>query len=232
MTVPLHLAVKIQKKPPKDIYRSHRILQTNHEFWAGYRKERTTFADGTTVTVDWDTKMVTISPKPNIATERRLLRRLRVCRDRFRRFRSSAVCRPRILSAARRLRRRDDASRPRRGERTSSLAGAGRDGDRRQAFECGGNPSRFSRMAERMGCAVYALSARRISGDRLDRERRHRAGGIGVACRRSMPHAQSLGKCGSADPSQRRFGGKGERQQSVQLPHGGAGNDPAPAKNV
>jgi len=38
---------------------------TNHEFLdANYRKERTTFADGTTVTVDWDTQTAAISPEP------------------------------------------------------------------------------------------------------------------------------------------------------------------------
>jgi hypothetical protein len=36
---------------------------TKHEFLdANYRKERTTFADGTTVTVDWDTENVVIAP--------------------------------------------------------------------------------------------------------------------------------------------------------------------------
>ncbi len=36
---------------------------TNHEFLdARYRKERTTFADGTTVTVDWDAGTVTVKP--------------------------------------------------------------------------------------------------------------------------------------------------------------------------
>jgi hypothetical protein len=36
---------------------------TKHEFLnTGYRKERTTFADGTTVTVDWDAKTVAIKP--------------------------------------------------------------------------------------------------------------------------------------------------------------------------
>lgn len=36
----------------------------NHEFLdPARRKERTTFADGTTVTVDWDAGTVTISPR-------------------------------------------------------------------------------------------------------------------------------------------------------------------------
>ena len=39
------------------------VEMTKHEFLdAGYRKERTTFADGTTVTVDWDTQSVTVAP--------------------------------------------------------------------------------------------------------------------------------------------------------------------------
>ena len=39
------------------------LQMTNHEFLDAARtKERTTFADGTTVTVDWTTKQVTISP--------------------------------------------------------------------------------------------------------------------------------------------------------------------------
>jgi len=39
------------------------LEMTNHEFLDGnYRKERTTFADGTTVTVDWNTNIVTINP--------------------------------------------------------------------------------------------------------------------------------------------------------------------------
>jgi hypothetical protein len=38
------------------------VEMTKHEFLdAGYRRERTTFADGTTVTVDWDTQSVTVS---------------------------------------------------------------------------------------------------------------------------------------------------------------------------
>ena len=37
---------------------------TSHEFLdSNYRKERTTFADGTTVTVDWDAKTVKIEPE-------------------------------------------------------------------------------------------------------------------------------------------------------------------------
>jgi hypothetical protein len=37
---------------------------TDHQFLdAGYRKERTTFADGTTVTVDWDAQTVTVVPE-------------------------------------------------------------------------------------------------------------------------------------------------------------------------
>lgn len=40
------------------------LQMTDHEFLGGgYRKERTTFADGTTVTVDWDRKTVTVVPK-------------------------------------------------------------------------------------------------------------------------------------------------------------------------
>jgi hypothetical protein len=40
------------------------LEMTNHEFLDPQRKkERSTFADGTTVTVDWDTKAVTISPE-------------------------------------------------------------------------------------------------------------------------------------------------------------------------
>lgn len=40
------------------------LEMTKHEFLDPQRKkERTTFADGTTVTVDWDTKAVTISPE-------------------------------------------------------------------------------------------------------------------------------------------------------------------------
>jgi hypothetical protein len=39
------------------------VEMTNHEFLGDdYRKERTTFADGTTVTVDWDAKTVQIDP--------------------------------------------------------------------------------------------------------------------------------------------------------------------------
>ena len=37
---------------------------TNHEFLdKNYRRERTTFADGTTVTVDWDRKTATVGPE-------------------------------------------------------------------------------------------------------------------------------------------------------------------------
>src|SRR3954451_16917487 len=40
------------------------LEMTKHEFLDGnYRKERTTFSDGTTVTVDWDTNTYTISPE-------------------------------------------------------------------------------------------------------------------------------------------------------------------------
>ena len=40
------------------------LEMTNHEFLdANYRKERTTFADGTTVTVDWDANTFTIEPE-------------------------------------------------------------------------------------------------------------------------------------------------------------------------
>jgi hypothetical protein len=36
---------------------------TNHEFLdPNYHRERTTFSDGTTVTVDWDAKSVVVSP--------------------------------------------------------------------------------------------------------------------------------------------------------------------------
>jgi hypothetical protein len=39
---------------------------TNHEFLdTNNKKERTTFADGTTVTVDWETKTVQVSPELN-----------------------------------------------------------------------------------------------------------------------------------------------------------------------
>ena len=39
------------------------LEMTNHEFLDKTRsKERTTFADGTTVTVDWDAKTVEIKP--------------------------------------------------------------------------------------------------------------------------------------------------------------------------
>jgi predicted TIM-barrel fold metal-dependent hydrolase len=40
------------------------IEMTKHEFLdKTYRKERTTFADGTTVTVDWDANTFEISPE-------------------------------------------------------------------------------------------------------------------------------------------------------------------------
>jgi hypothetical protein len=39
------------------------LEMTGHEFLdAKYRKERTTFADGTTVTVDWDANTYKIDP--------------------------------------------------------------------------------------------------------------------------------------------------------------------------
>jgi hypothetical protein len=39
------------------------LEMTGHEFLdANYRKERTTFADGTTVTVDWDSNTYKINP--------------------------------------------------------------------------------------------------------------------------------------------------------------------------
>jgi hypothetical protein len=42
------------------------LEMTNHEFLnPQYSKERTTFADGTTVTVDWSTNAVTIKPPLN-----------------------------------------------------------------------------------------------------------------------------------------------------------------------
>jgi hypothetical protein len=42
------------------------LEMTRHEFLdANYRKERTTFADGTTVTVDWDARTVKIDPELN-----------------------------------------------------------------------------------------------------------------------------------------------------------------------
>jgi hypothetical protein len=41
------------------------VEMTKHEFLdANYRRERTTFADGTTVTVDWDTQTATVAPEP------------------------------------------------------------------------------------------------------------------------------------------------------------------------
>ena len=40
------------------------LAMTNHQFLdTNYRKERTTFADGTTVTVDWDARSYSISPQ-------------------------------------------------------------------------------------------------------------------------------------------------------------------------
>jgi len=40
------------------------LEMTRHEFLnKSYRKERSTFSDGTTVTVDWDTKTVLIRPE-------------------------------------------------------------------------------------------------------------------------------------------------------------------------
>jgi len=47
------------------LHRRTALLEmTKHEFLgANYRKERTTFSDGTTVTVDWDAKTVVISPE-------------------------------------------------------------------------------------------------------------------------------------------------------------------------
>jgi hypothetical protein len=40
------------------------LEMTRHEFLdANFKKERTTFADGTTVTVDWDTNAVKIEPE-------------------------------------------------------------------------------------------------------------------------------------------------------------------------
>jgi len=42
------------------------VQMTEHEFLdAEYHKERTTFADGTTVTVDWNDKTVQIKPELN-----------------------------------------------------------------------------------------------------------------------------------------------------------------------
>jgi len=40
------------------------LEMTRHDFLSNnYRKERTTFADGTTVTVDWDTNSYRIEPE-------------------------------------------------------------------------------------------------------------------------------------------------------------------------
>jgi len=42
------------------------VQMTKHEFLdSEYHKERTTFADGTTVTVDWNDKTVQIKPELN-----------------------------------------------------------------------------------------------------------------------------------------------------------------------
>src|SRR5262244_1252806 len=39
------------------------LEMTNHEFLdANYRRERSTFADGTVVTVDWDAQTATVTP--------------------------------------------------------------------------------------------------------------------------------------------------------------------------
>jgi len=44
------------------------LEMTKHEFLdINYRKERTTFADGTTVTVDWDAKTVRIDPELKVS---------------------------------------------------------------------------------------------------------------------------------------------------------------------
>jgi hypothetical protein len=43
---------------------------TKHEFLdTRYRRERTTFADGTTVTVDWDRNTVVIEPEPELVQQ-------------------------------------------------------------------------------------------------------------------------------------------------------------------
>ena len=40
------------------------LAMTNHEFLdAGFQRERATYADGTTVTVDWTAKTVQVSPE-------------------------------------------------------------------------------------------------------------------------------------------------------------------------
>ena len=40
------------------------LAMTNHEFLdAGHSRERATFSDGTTVTVDWKAKSVQIAPE-------------------------------------------------------------------------------------------------------------------------------------------------------------------------
>ena len=44
------------------------LEMTRHEFLdSNYRKERTTFADGTTVTVDWDAKTFRVDPELQLA---------------------------------------------------------------------------------------------------------------------------------------------------------------------
>ena len=46
------------------------LEMTGHEFLdSNYRKERTTFADGTTVTVDWDAKTFKIEPELKPASD-------------------------------------------------------------------------------------------------------------------------------------------------------------------
>ena len=43
------------------------LEMTNHEFLdEKMRNERTTFSDGTTVTVDWDARSVEIKPELNV----------------------------------------------------------------------------------------------------------------------------------------------------------------------
>jgi hypothetical protein len=47
------------------------LEMTGHEFLdKNYRKERTTFADGTTVTVDWDANTFEINPEPKSLRDR------------------------------------------------------------------------------------------------------------------------------------------------------------------
>jgi len=44
------------------------LEMTNHQFLdAGRRRERTTFSDGTMVTVDWDAKTVAIAPEIKVS---------------------------------------------------------------------------------------------------------------------------------------------------------------------